>query len=102
MTGRTVAALAVLMALPALASEGGVRQSIIAHCRALVGDLGATMVKLCVDQDIAAYAALKGYEARHGPVIERCRKLMLSTGGWDLVRFCADQDIEAERALEGY
>ena len=78
------------------------RKSIIDHCRNMMGEFGASLVKVCVDQDIRAYEALASYDPKHRAIIDRCRSMMLSTGGWNIVQVCVDQDIEAERALENY
>ncbi|MDE0361183.1 MAG: hypothetical protein OXI74_08460 [Rhodospirillaceae bacterium] len=84
------------------AADDEVRQSIIDRCRDQMGEYGASMVKFCVDEDLAAYSALQGYDDRYTPIIDRCTRQILSIGGWSMVRFCADEDIEAERALEDY
>ena len=84
------------------AADDDTRQSIIDRCRAHMGDLGASMVKFCVDEDLSAYQALEGYDKQHQPTIDRCQRDMLSVGGWTMVQFCADEDIEAEQALEDY
>ena len=73
--------------------------SVITRCRDQMGSYGASLVKVCVDQDLEAYAALKNYEAEWQSVIDRCSNQMLSTGGWALVKVCTDQDIEAEKSL---
>ena len=87
-------------------SMGGVpdniRESIIARCRSQMEAIGgASMVRFCVDEDIAAYNALQTYGSEWRNVINRCRSQMLSIGGWSMVRFCADEDIAAERSLRG-
>lgn len=79
-----------------------IRQSIIDRCRAQMGDYGASMVKACVDEDLAAYSVLQGYDDRYSEIIDRCTRQMLSLTGWAMVKFCADADIEAEQALEDY
>ena len=83
-------------------ADDDIRQSVIDRCRALMGEYGASMVKVCVDEDLAAYSALQSYDDFHKPVIDRCANDMLSLGGWNIVKVCADEDIEAERALENY
>ena len=90
------------MATMAQKPENQITSSIIEHCRNLMGTHGAALVKVCVDQDINAYRVLQGYEPKHQPVIDRCRRQMLAMGGWNIVKVCADQDIEAERALRKY
>ena len=60
------------------------------------------MVKYCIDQDMAAYEALARYPRKHHSTINRCRRTMLSTGGWSVVQYCADEDIAAAKALESY
>ena len=84
------------------AVQADIRQPIIDRCRAQLGNLGAAMVKFCVDEDLTAHTALDGYDKQHQPIIDRCQRDMLSVGGWTMVQFCADKDIEAERALEDY
>lgn len=85
-------------------SMGGVpdnvRETIIARCRSQMEAIGgASMVRFCVDEDIAAYNSLQTYDAEWRSIIDRCRNQMLSIGGWTMVRFCADEDIAAERSL---
>ena len=74
------------------------RSLVIARCRTQMGEYGSRMVKLCVDQDMAAYEALQAYPDEHSTFIERCMRQM-GEYGWRMVKLCADQDIEAERAL---
>lgn len=100
MNGRTWLLLALVLSSIVVADD--IRRSIINHCRDQMGDYGSAIVKACVDQDIAAHAALQGYDGRYSEIIERCTRQMLSVGGWAVVRACTDQDIEAERALEDY
>lgn len=90
------------MATEAQGTEKQITSSIIERCRNQMGSFGASLVKVCVDQDINAYRSLQGYDPKHQPAIDRCRRQMLSIGGWDIVKVCADQDIEAERALRKY
>ncbi len=101
-----VLALASLLCLPIMAYSQNVpseiRESIIARCRSQMQAIGgASMVKFCVDEDVAAYAALTTYDAEWRTAIERCRNQMLSIGGWSMVKFCADEDIAAEKELRG-
>ena len=79
-----------------------VRKATVERCRDQMGEYGAALVKVCVDEDMKAYRALLKYEDRHKPIIDRCKRQMLAMGGWNIVKVCADQDIEAERALENY
>jgi len=92
----------LLLTLASAATPDDVRQSIIDRCRSHMGDYGASMVKFCVDEDLAAYEALSRYDQKHKPIIDRCQRDMLSIGGWNVVKFCADEDIQAEEALEAY
>ena len=71
---------------------------IISRCREEMGGFGSAMVKICVDQDIAAYEELVTYPDSHTTFITRCVKEM-GDYGWQMVKHCADQDIAAERAL---
>ena len=82
--------------------DENVRQSTIDRCRAQMGDLGSSMVKFCVHEDLAAYESLQGYDDRYSEIIARCKGQMLALTGWATVKFCADEEIEAERALEEY
>lgn len=103
MTKATASIFAVLfLSATAYAADDDMRKSIIDHCRNMMGEFGASLVKVCVDQDIRAYEALASYDPKHRVIIDRCRSMMLSTGGWNIVQVCVDQDIEAERALENY
>lgn len=102
-TKETACILAALfLSATVYAADDDIRKSIIDHCRNMMGGFGASLVKVCVDQDIRAYEALASYDPEHRAIINRCRRMMLSTGGWNIVQVCVDQDIEAERALENY
>ena len=79
-----------------------VRQSIIECCRSQMGSAGASIVKVCVDEDVRAYASLAKYPARHRSIVARCTRQMVSMAGWSIVKVCADEDIRADEALEGY
>ena len=83
-------------------SEDNIKTSIIDRCRTQMGHMGASVVKFCVDEDLAAYRAVVLYGPQHNAIIDRCRRQMLAIGEWTLVKFCADEDIAAERALEKY
>jgi len=76
--------------------------AIKARCQRQMGTHGASMVKYCADQDMAAYSALASYPRKHQRIIDRCRRTMLATGGWSVVQYCADEDIAAAKALERY
>ena len=95
-------ALCLMAASTLVHANDGIRESIIERCRAQMGEFGASMVKFCVDEDLAAYQALQGYRERHRVIIDRCARQMLDLTGWATVKFCADEDIKAERALEAY
>lgn len=89
------------LAVPCIYAEPSrqIKDEIISHCRESMGDFGPSMVKSCVDQDIAAHEQLAGYSSEWEVIIQRCKTQMLSIGGWKLVQSCADQDISAEKAL---
>lgn len=93
-------AVILLMAIT-YSSFAGVREEIIARCRAQMGEYGSAMVKACVDQDIEALNALASYPEKAKPFIARCNQQMVEYG-WAMVKACTDQDIEAEKALGGY
>lgn len=76
----------------------GARSLVIARCRTQMGEYGSRMVKLCVDQDMAAYETLQAYPDAHSAFIERCIRQM-GEYGWRMIKLRADQDIEAERDL---
>ena len=73
-----------------------------ARCQRQMGSHGASLVKHCIDLDIAAYDALQRYPSKHKDILHRCKTAMLAMGGWNLVKHCADLDIEAARELERY
>jgi len=54
------------------------------------------MVKVCVDRDIEADAALAQYPVEHASVIQLCRT-ELGKQGPAKVKACVDQRISAER-----
>ena len=95
--------LSVVLCLSAVTTHSDtaeqLKDEVISHCRESMGSFGASMVKSCVDQDMAAYEQLAGYSSEWEEVIQRCRSEMLSVGDWYLVKACTDQDISAEKAL---
>lgn len=86
---------------PTMADGNDLMQEIIDQCRAQMSQYGASLVKVCVDQDIAAIKALSEYPEETHPIIAQCRAQM-GEYGWALVKTCADQDIAAEEALSNY
>lgn len=77
-----------------------VRNDIIDRCRRQMEDIGgAAIVRVCVDEDVAAYRALQSYDAEWRTAMDRCQRQMLSIGGWAIVKVCVDEDIAAERSL---
>lgn len=64
-------------------------------------EYGASLVKVCVDRDIAAVNALAKYSEKYRSIIARCQNQVRSYG-YSLVKVCADQDIAVEKALENY
>ena len=77
-----------------------IRESIIARRRSQMEAIGgASMVRFCADEDVAAYNSLQIYDAEWRNTINRCWNQMLSIGGWTMVRSCADDDISAERVV---
>jgi SepF-like predicted cell division protein (DUF552 family) len=104
---RTLYALACTLAIvlpavsaPALA-QGMTVEEVIAGCRERVGRMGASVVKYCADQDIAAAQAVGGYPDEHDAIIARCIK-QVGRMGWSVVRYCVDKDVAAEKELRGY
>ena len=76
--------------------------SIKKRCQRQMESYGASIVKVCVDEDIEAYDALARYPAKHRNIVDRCKRQMLSMGGWSIVKVCADEDIEAAQELKRY
>ena len=72
------------------------------RCRKTMGSFGASLVKVCLDEEIKAYDALQKYPKKHDKIIDRCRDQMLETVGWSIVKVCADEDIRAEEELKKY
>ena len=60
-------------------------------------ELGWSMVKLCVDKDIEAEAALANYGREHDALMENC-KAEFSRRGAARIKACVDQAIEAGRS----
>lgn len=79
-----------------------IRKDILARCRSQMESFGASLVKVCADEELKAYNALNRYDSKHLPVIQRCKRQMLSLGGWTIVQVCVDEDIAAEKALEDF
>lgn len=77
------------------------KQSILERCRSQMKDYGASLVKACADQDLAAARALTTYSQDESTreIVSRCERTM-SGHGWNLVKACVDQDLEAKKALE--
>jgi hypothetical protein len=87
---------------PALAGvPREIRAEILDRCATQMGRYGAVLVKMCVDQDLAAVAALDAYPPEHRVTILRCGRDMRRYG-FVLVKSCADQDIAAAKALADY
>ena len=76
-----------------------VRDDIIDRCQTQMGSFGASMVKVCVDEDLRAYERLQTLVAPHKAIVDRCSNQMGSFG-WSMVLVCSEEDIEAERALQ--
>ena len=80
-----------------------VKQKILARCRQQMGQYGASMVKACADQDLAAAKQLTQYPKNDATteIVDRCERQMRQYG-WSMVKACTDQDIEALHALAEY
>ena len=72
------------------------------RCQRQMASYGASIVKVCVDEDIEAYDALARYPAKRRKIVNRCKRQMLSMGGWSIVKVCVDEDIDAAQALKQY
>jgi hypothetical protein len=57
-------------------------------------------IRKCVEDDIAAAAALEDYVRNHGPTVERCRE-SFGAHGDHRVRICVEQAIQAQKPNEG-
>jgi hypothetical protein len=55
------------------------------------------MVKLCIDKDIEAEAALVNYGTEHDPQMQKCQ-LEFGRRGAARIKMCVDQAIEAARS----
>ena len=60
-------------------------------------ELGWSMVKLCVDKDIEAEAALANYATEHDSLIKEC-EMEFGLRGAARIKACVDQAIEAARS----
>ena len=60
-------------------------------------EMGWLMVKLCIDKDIEAEAALAKYEREHDSLMEKC-KTQYGLRGAARIKACVDQALEAGRA----
>ena len=78
-----------------------VRTVVIQRCRSQMGEYGSSLVKVCVDEDMAAWQRLSRAPAAHRKFIARCESQMAEYG-WSLVETCAKEDIKAEKALNNY
>jgi hypothetical protein len=93
------AMLAALSPPSAHGQEVVVKGDIIKRCRAQMGEYGAALVKVCVEEDIKAAAALSEYLEAARPIMQRCWAQM-GDYGWSLVKVCVDEDLKAELALQ--
>ena len=59
-------------------------------------ELGWSMVKLCIDRDIEAEAALANYATEHDSQMKEC-EMEFGRRGAARVKACVDQAIEADR-----
>jgi hypothetical protein len=60
-------------------------------------EMGWSVVKLCIDNDIEAEAALANYGREHDSSMEKC-KAEFGRRGAARIKACVDQAIEADRA----
>jgi hypothetical protein len=70
-------------------------QEIVARC-VRGREMGWSMVKLCIDKDIEAEAALANYGTEHDASMEICRT-EFGRRGAARVKACVDQAIEADK-----
>lgn len=86
------------LAIDAVTPE--LKESILERCRDQMKDYGASLVKACADQDLAAAKALitNSNDESTREIVTRCERTM-SSHGWSLVKACVDQDLEAKKAL---
>ena len=70
-------------------------KDIVARC-ARGSEMGWSMVKLCIDNDIEAQSALANYGTEHALLMDKCKE-EFGRRGAARIRKCVDQAIEADR-----
>ncbi|RYY77801.1 MAG: hypothetical protein EOO69_13250 [Moraxellaceae bacterium] len=89
------------MSQTVLADSASMKKEIMNRCRADMGEHGAAIVKVCVDEEVKAVNALSSYPSKYNKIISRCMNEMREHG-FMIVKVCTDEDIKAEKALSRY
>ena len=91
MSFRVICLSAILYA-STLSADESVKTEIIDRCKSQMGEYGASMVKSCVDQDLAAVEKIQSIDDEHKPILDRCMGQMREYG-YSMVKSCVDQDL---------
>ena len=71
-------------------------KDIVARC-ARGSEMGWSMVKRCIDNDIEAQSALANYRTEHASLMDKCKEEFERRGA-ARIKSCVGQGIEADRA----
>lgn len=72
-----------------------------ARCKKDMGQYGASMVKACIDQDMAVIGKINKYAESHPSLTGRCMRDM-RVYGFSMVHACIKQDVDAQEAIDNY
>jgi hypothetical protein len=92
--------LALVLAVVASAAFADDDSDIISGCALSNAEFGTEMIRICIDENKTARAAVQAYPEQYKALVDRCtrRKEM----GWSIVKRCVDDDIAAKPVLEAY
>lgn len=93
-------AVMLLVAVSPLQADD-LKPEVVVRCIHDMGEWGTELTKRCIQDDMAAAAALQAYPEAHRQIVARCTERM-QRRGWETVKLCADRDIAAEAALAQY
>ena len=96
-----ILALTVLSALSVSASANETLDEIKKRCKSDMGQYGASLVKTCIDMDLAVIDDLNKFSTSHKNTYNRCMRDMRSHG-FNLVHTCITMDVEAQKAIDNY
>ncbi|MBI3530685.1 MAG: hypothetical protein HY067_22285 [Betaproteobacteria bacterium] len=81
--------------------EEDLKSAVITRCMYEVAEFGEELVRICIDEDLAAANALAQYPANFAEIVNNCSQRR-QNHAWAMVKVCADMEIAAEAALTAY